>query len=162
MLYLNYPQILKQMLIKHRINKHFLIGFKIQRIAILLHSVTQMLLIFCCKNCQYQLFDTNRNSFDGHLFAFCTQCHWVKSLLKDHFYFRTFYESHLTMYVLCGPSMMDYPETSGNLRKPPETSGNLRKPPETSGNLRKPPETSGNRPRRFPAGFRIFLLIKKN
>jgi hypothetical protein len=52
--------------------------------------------------------------------------------------------------LLCGLSMMDYPETSGNLRKPPETSGNLRKPPETSlwkpssGNL--PPETSLRKP----------------
>ena len=38
----------------------------------------------------------------------------------------------------CGLSMMGYPKTSWNLRKPLETSGTLWKPLKTSGNLRKP------------------------
>ena len=41
------------------------------------------------------------------------------------------YQKYVFMYLPCGPSMLDYPETSGNLQKPPETSGYLRKPPET-------------------------------
>ena len=58
----------------------------IGKFAALLHSVTQMLLIFYWKNCQYQLFDMNRNFFDGHWFAFYTQSHWVKSLQKAKLY----------------------------------------------------------------------------
>ena len=40
--------------------------------------------------------------------------------------------------IPCGPSLMEYPETSGNLRKPAAVVSS-----------------------RFPAGFRRFLLIKK-
>ena len=86
------------------------------------------------------LFRHSDSSYSGYRWHFCS-LRLIARPRVDHvmdgldvscqMFFLDYLYGEFHHYVPCGPSMM----------------------------IRKPLKTSGNRPRRFPAGFRIFLLI---